>query len=207
MEFHTWLTYASAVLLLMAAPGPSQLLMLSNTLGHGFKNSRLTAFGDLTANALQMVVASAGLASILYASKYTFLFVKWFGIAYLLIMGARKILAGRRHFAAGQGVRTKSRSKLYSEGFLTSASNPKAVIFFAALFPQFINPNESVLFQLLVLGTTYLLLDGLFLTAYGVFSDWIATRFKDRLLSSLDRVSGVCLIVAAFLLGLKKVES
>ena len=72
MEFQIWLAYISSVLILMITPGPSQLLMLSNSLGNGFKRSIATVAGDLTANSFQMVVASFGLASILYASQYFF---------------------------------------------------------------------------------------------------------------------------------------
>jgi homoserine/homoserine lactone efflux protein len=206
MIVELWIAYVGTVLVLMITPGPSQLLMLSNSLGHGFRNSKFTALGDLTANAMQMILAAAGLASILYASEYTFLYIKWLGVAYLIYKGTKQILSGRHSSLASKQVQNKSRTKLYSEGFLTSASNPKAVIFFVALFPQFLSPNEPIVSQLFILGTTYLVLDGFFLSMYGIFSDWIANRFQDRLLSSLDKISGSFLIIAAILLGLKKVE-
>jgi len=206
MTVELWIAYVSTALLLMITPGPSQLLMLSNTLGHGFKNSKFTAAGDLTANTLQMILASAGLASLLYASEYTFLLIKWLGVAYLIYMGVRQIVAKRNTGLAMRHRENKSRKKLFSDGFLTSASNPKAIIFFAAFFPQFINPHESILSQLLILGSTYLALDGLFLSAYGVFSDWVAAHCRDRFLSLVDKISGSFLILAALLLGLKKVE-
>lgn len=207
MALELWIAYVSTALLLMITPGPSQLLMLSNTLGHGFRNSKFTALGDLTANTLQMVLASAGLASILYASEYTFLVIKWLGVAYLIYMGVKQVIVARNSPIATKLGQKKSRKKLYSEGFLTSASNPKAIIFFAAFFPQFINPRESILSQLFILGLTYLVLDGFFLGMYGIFSDWVAIRFKKRFLSLLDKISGSCLILAAILLGLKKVET
>ncbi|MHA2284184.1 MAG: LysE family translocator [Promethearchaeota archaeon] len=206
MAVELWIACVSTALLLMITPGPSQLLMLSNTLGHGFRNSKFTAAGDLTANALQMFLASAGLASILYASEYTFLLIKWAGVVYLIYIGVKQVVFTRNSSLANTRALNKSRKKLYSEGFLTSASNPKAIIFFVAFFPQFINPHESILSQLFILGLTYLVLDGIFLSLYGAFSDWIAMRFKNRFLSLLDKISGSCLILAAILLGLKKVE-
>jgi homoserine/homoserine lactone efflux protein len=92
MSLEIWLAYLSAVLILMITPGPSQLLMLSNSLGSGFKKSTATAAGDLTANAIQMTIASVGLASILYLSQYTFIVIKWLGVAYLVYMGVKLIL-------------------------------------------------------------------------------------------------------------------
>lgn len=93
MTFQIWLAYISAVLILMITPGPSQLLMLSNSLGSGFKRSIATVAGDLTANSFQMTIASVGLAGILYTSQYTFTIIKWMGVAYLVFMGIKKLEA------------------------------------------------------------------------------------------------------------------
>lgn len=92
------------------------------------------------------------------------------------------------------------------QGFLTSASNPKAIIFFAALFPQFLNPHQPISAQLLVLGLTYLIIDGIFLLVYGSLAEWIAERFKSQVSKNLERISGSFLIGAAILLGMKNVE-
>lgn len=205
MEFEIWLAYLSAVLILMLTPGPSQLLMLSNSLGSGFKRSMATAAGDLSANVIQMTVASAGLVSILYASQYTFIVIKWLGVAYLVYLGARLIRRTPSRKVIGEE-QPKSSKTLYMQGFITSASNPKAIIFFAALFPQFLNQQEPIVNQLLVLGITYLTIDGLFLSIYGSFADWIAKAFKSQVTHHWDRISGSFLIGAAILLGLKKID-
>ncbi len=205
MTVQVWLAYVSAVLVLMITPGPSQLLMLSNSLGNGFRKSVATMAGDLTANAIQMIVASAGLASILYASQYTFTAIKWLGVAYLIYMGVKLILR-QPSTDLVSSENGKSIKTLYTQGFVTSASNPKAIIFFAALFPQFLNPQEPVAYQLLILGMTYITIDGLFLSVYGALSGWIALKFKSRVSKNLDKISGSFLIGAAILLGLKKVE-
>ena len=205
MTTEIWLAYISAVLILMITPGPSQLLMLSNSLGSGFRRSTATAAGDLSANAIQMTVASVGLVSVLYASQYTFTVIKWLGVAYLVYMGVRLIRRTQSEKMIEQE-QTKSIKTLYMQGFITSASNPKAIIFFAALFPQFLNPNELIAGQLFILGLTYLTIDGIFLSVYGSFADWIAQRFKSQIAHNLDRISGSFLIGAAVLLGLKKVE-
>ncbi len=91
MTIETWLTYVAAVLLLMSTPGPSQLLMMSNSMANGFRRSLATAAGDLTANSLQMLAAGVGLGAIVLASERAFLAIKWLGVAYLVWMGISKI--------------------------------------------------------------------------------------------------------------------
>ena len=76
MTLETWTIYVAAVLALMITPGPSQLLMLSNSAAHGFRRSLATAVGDLTANACQMLAAGLGLAAILAATENALLIVK-----------------------------------------------------------------------------------------------------------------------------------
>ena len=91
------------------------------------------------------------------------------------------------------------------QGFLTSAANPKAVVFFAALFPQFISTEAAFWPQFLVLSATYIVMDGLFLSAYGLGAGWVAARFKGAAKVWIERVGGGFMIGAAVLLGMKAV--
>ena len=94
MNPEIWMAYIGTVLVLMITPGPSQLLMLSNSLGNGFRRSLATASGDLTANLLQMVVASLGLASLIVKAQVLFVVIKWAGVAYLIYLGIKLISSG-----------------------------------------------------------------------------------------------------------------
>ena len=205
MNLEIWMAYIVTVLVLMITPGPSQLLMLSNSLGNGFRRSLATASGDLTANLLQMVVASLGLASLIVKAQVLFVVIKWAGVAYLIYLGVKLISSGTTNNPVGS--KRSSLRKLYLQGFITSAANPKAVIFFAALFPQFINPQQPLFQQFMVLSVTYLTIDGLFLICYGT----LAEKLNDGLLPSVVRtqmnyIAGSLLIGAALLLGLKDIE-
>lgn len=190
----------------MSTPGPSHLLMLSNSLGNGFNRSLVTAAGDLSANIAQMTIASLGVASIIYSSQTFFIFIKWAGVFYLIYMGVKQF---RKRFnpsvAVSSGVRTLR--SLYWQGFMTSAANPKAIIFFAALFPQFVSPVAPAGKQFLILGVTYLFIDGCFLTVYGGFAGWIQSRFQHRVGRHMDQISGALLVVVAILLGLKEIKT
>ena len=206
MTLEIWTLYVVTVLALMSTPGPSQLLMLSNSGAHGFRRALSTAAGDLSANALQMLAAGLGLAAIIAASGAALAVIKWAGVAYLIWLGIRMI---RRAKPDDPGLNvsrpTVSLRNLWMQGFLTSAANPKAVVFFAALFPQFISSDSAFWPQFLVLSATYIALDGFFLSAYGFSASWIAARFKGTARVWIERIGGSFMIGAAVLLGLKTI--
>ena len=203
MTLETWLLYVSTVLVLMSTPGPSHLLMLSVSISNGFRRSLATAIGDLTANAIQMTLAGMGLAAVLTASQLWFTVVKWLGVAYLGWIGIRLILESFRDDPAREQMQPAPETTLWLRGFVTSAANPKAIVFFAALFPQFLDPAYPLAWQVLLLGTTYVVIDGLFLVTYGKGASWIAGRLSSRTRPWIDRVSGGCLVGTAILLGLR----
>lgn len=207
MPFETWTLYVLTVLALMSTPGPSQLLMLTNSGVHGFRRSLATASGDLTANALQMLAAGLGLAAIIAASATALAVIKWAGVAYLMWLGARMIRHAKPDDPNRQAQRHEASLKvLWLQGFLTSASNPKAVVFFAALFPQFIAADAAFWPQFLVLSATYILMDGLFLSAYGLGATWVVARFKGKARLWVERIGGGFMIGAALLLSMKSLS-
>ena len=182
MAFETWLAYVATVLLLMSTPGPSHLLMLSNSLRHGFVPATATAAGDLSANTLQILAAGFGLVGVIFASETAFSVVKWAGVASLVYVGLRLFL--RKPPVPGAAP-TVSRRKLYFQGFITSAANPKAVVFFAALFPQFIDPAAPLAFQIAILGA------GSRIELVPAGSDDLETLFgiDDQVVDALDRAN------------------
>lgn len=206
MSPDSWLVYATAVLALMSTPGPSHLLMLSNSATHGFKRSLATVAGDLTANALQMLAAGLGLAALLGAHGQALFVIKWLGVGYLIWLGVRMIHRGDVRVSSAEGPGLASLKILWLQGFVTSASNPKAIVFFAALFPQFIDPDTAFWPQLAILSVTYIVMDGTFLCAYGIASDRIAALIGGPLRAWVGRVGGGLMIGAALLLGLKTIR-
>ncbi len=206
MTIEIWTIYVATVLALMSTPGPSQLLMLSNSGAHGFRRALSTAAGDLSANALQMLAAGLGLAAIIAASGAALTIIKWAGVCYLIWLGVRMIRHARPDDPNPTTARpTVSLRNLWMQGFLTSAANPKAVVFFAALFPQFISTDGAFWMQFLILSATYIVMDGLFLSAYGISASWVAARFKGAARVWIERAGGGFMIGAAVLLGFKSI--
>ena len=205
MTIDLYLAYlATCAVFFATPPGPSQLLMISNSLRHGVRRSGWTVAGDLSANALQMLAAGLGLATLIATTDWALDAIKWAGVAYLVYVGIRTFLAEPK--SASEAETQMSARRLYLQGFLTSASNPKAVFFFAALFPQFITAGAPLAPQLMILGSTYLLIDGVILMIYGA----TATRLLARLATRgrlLNRISGSLMVAAAGLLALRSPEA
>ncbi|WP_371227742.1 LysE family translocator [Roseovarius sp. 2305UL8-3] len=200
MTAETYLIYLGVLAaFFVTPPDTSQLLIISNSLRHGLKRSMATVAGDLSANAIQMTLAAFGLTAIVAANANALVLVKWLGVAYLVWIGLKLMFSKpteRSAEAAPSG-------KLFRQGFVTSSANPYAVVFFGALFPQFIDPAAAILPQLLILGVTYLVVDGLILLLWG----WAATRTLGRVKNLtgvwINRISGALMIGAAALLGSK----
>jgi len=202
MTLDTYLLYLGVVAVFFATPpDTSQLLIVSNSLRHGLRRSLATVAGDLSANSLQMTAAAFGLTAVIGASAEALLIVKWAGVIYLAWIGLRLMLSR----TVSECPKAGRSAHLFRQGFLTSSANPYAVVFFGALFPQFIDPALPVLPQLLILGTTYLVVDGIILVLWG----WAAVRTLGRVkrLSGvwINRISGALMIAAAALLGSKDI--
>jgi len=206
MTTDTWLLYVGTVLIFMSTPGPSHLLMLAVSMSNGFHRSLATAAGDLSANAIQILLAGLGLAAMVTASRYGFTIIKWAGVSYLVWVGVRQIVASYRGKSGSQDEPVITLRQLWFRGFVTSAANPKAVVFFAALFPQFLDPQHPLIPQIAILGATYIVIDGCFLASYGKGASWIAKKLESRHRVWVERAAGASLITAAVLLGLRANE-
>jgi threonine/homoserine/homoserine lactone efflux protein len=202
----TYLIYLAAVAVFFATPpDTSQLLIISNSVRYGLRRSAYTIAGDLTANSLQMTGAAFGLAAIIATSASAFVWIKWLGVAYLVWIGLQLILAKDRPedvaaTASGQSAR------LFRQGFVTSMANPFAVVFFGALFPQFIDPMMPVLPQLLILGLTYLVVDGAILLLWGWLGLRAAAALRRFSFGLVNNICGTLMIAAAMLLASKDFE-
>lgn len=206
MPLETYLIYLTAVAVFFATPpDTSQLLIISNSMRHGLRKSIFTILGDLTANCLQMTVAAFGLAAIIATSATAFIWIKWLGVAYLIWIGLQLVLSGGQQTdTAASG--SDSALRLFKQGFITSMANPFAVVFFAALFPQFIDQTASILPQLVILGATYLVIDGAILVLWGWLGVRAATALKQFSFRMVNKICGLLMIAAAGLLAVKDFE-
>lgn len=201
MTLETYLIYLATVLVFFAhPPGPSQILFMAGSMQHGPRRAIPIMAGDLSANAIQIMIAGFGLVGLVALSAGFFTAVKWAGIVYLIYLGLRMILTAR---AAPGTPAAPKRAALFRQGFVTSAANPYAVVFFAALFPQFIDPGIAVAPQVTILGLTYLVIDGVILILMGATAARLFTLLGSRFSRWSGIVSGTGLLIAAGLLALR----
>ena len=203
--------YIGTVVVLALTPGPSVMLGSAHGMRYGAKGTLPTIAGDLSANALQMLAASVGLGAIITNSASAFTVIKWAGVGYLAWMGIDHLRRARDGIEQQNGDGARRPWSRFAQGFVTSASNPKAIVFFAALFPQFIDPSAAVLpvaVQFLILGVVYLVIDGLSVLLYagtaGRLSVWLSKKGR---VTAQRRFTGIALLGAAGLLSLKGAPS
>lgn len=205
MVIETWLYYVFAVFILTASPGPSALVCLSTGVASGFKQGALTALGSLCAITLILTLSFTGLGVVITNSEWVFNFIKWLGAAYLVYLGVKLLLSKPTQMQV-MDIEQQTSSRLYAfyvRGFLVGASNPKAILFFTALFPQFINPQVDLLGQYLVFACTFVVLELSWLLFYVYLgtksSRWIFSKDKAQW---FNRITGGVFIGAGTLLSL-----
>ncbi|GEA11209.1 LysE family translocator [Alteromonas sp. KUL49] len=208
MEFQTWLLYVIAVFVLTASPGPSVLLCMTKAVTAGFHASLRTALGSLTAILGIMTLSFTGLGIVVSSSEFVFTVIKWGGAAYLIYLGYKAFTSSEDSYqvkSVDSQLVSRAKWSLFRSGFLVGASNPKAIVFFTALFPQFISPNDSLMVQYLVFCSTFAVLELGWLVFYAYLgacsSDWILKRGRAKF---FNRLTGSTFISAGVLLSVSE---
>jgi len=183
MLLSTWVAYAAVTLVCVASPGPAVFLAISNGVKYGPKAVVCSSLGNVTGAFCVSALAMVGVGALLKASISAFFVLKLIGALYLFYLGVKQWRTKKGIFAASNDglQRTEYRGlQLYSQAVLVSATNPKAVLFFSALFPQFLSPTEAVLPQFVILTSTFMVMSFAGLVTYGVLGSrlrgWMATR-------------------------------
>ena len=191
------LVFAVTEFLLSLTPGPAVFLVVSQGMRAGFKPSLRGTLGILTGNAVYFALSALGLGALLLASATLFQAIKWLGAAYLIFVGVKMLISKSESPEADErAVMSRGSLKLFSQGLVTQLSNPKAIVFFTALLPQFVTPGDRMFEQFLILGIVSIAVELPILAAYG----WVAERggklIPERFSSLPDRIAGVFLIGA-----------
>ena len=166
MDLAVWLTYLLATIILSVTPGPGVFSSISSGLHHGIRRGIWNAVGMQAANLVYVVVVALGLGAILLASETLFTVVKWLGVAYLIYLGIVTWRAEPRGFEEDRDDTSNRIRDIFVHGFLINITNPKGIIFFAAIFPQFIDVARPQLVQYAILGATTLVTDLAIMAAY-----------------------------------------
>lgn len=200
MTLETWLAFILASLILTMTPGPSILLGVVHSLNFGVKKTVYTALGDISANFLQMILVAIGLGVIIASSELAFQIIKWFGVITLLYMGL-KMFFSKPTQINNTSCENMSKKKMFTSGFIVAAGNPKAIIFFTAFFPQFIDPQQSLFLQMSILCPTMAFLDFTWVMIYAFSANKFFDKFQSNA-SYINKFGGSALIGASGFLAM-----
>jgi threonine/homoserine/homoserine lactone efflux protein len=201
MHWTTWWVFAGMELALCLTPGPAVLYVISSGLRAGARKSIASNAGILAANAVYFLLSATGVGALLVASSNLFFAVKWIGAAYLFFIGLRALF-GKTGIVAAEGDTTGERAKvaargLFTGGFILQASNPKAIVFFTALLPQFIDPHSAIAPQVAILAVTSNVIEFCVLLGYGAAASRAsALASQPRYATWTNRIAGSLLIGA-----------
>jgi len=192
--------FVAAVTLLMLTPGPNVALIVANSVAYGPRYGFFTVAGTSSAQVVQLVLTSLGLAQLLGGMGWWFAWLRWVGVAYLLWLGIAQWRAPATALPSVVDVPAPL-SRLYTRALFVSLTNPKTLFFYAAFFPQFVSPQGPVGRQMLLLSVTFMLI------ALTIDTGWVLVAYRARgILGSSgrlrNRVSGGCLIGAGAILAL-----
>jgi len=162
VDLSSWLGFVSVALFVTFTPGPAVLMAISNSLSVGPRRAMVGSIGNATGLLAVSAATTAGLGVLLSTSAQAFLVVKLLGACYLIWLGikqwrqgARMSMAAGDAAAAAAEVAGLSRRALFLRGVMVALTNPKAILFFTALFPQFMNHPETALRDFVVLTVTF----------------------------------------------------
>jgi len=201
MDLTVWITYLLATIVLSVTPGPGVFSSISSGLHHGFRVGLWNGVGMQAANLIMVAVVSLGLGAILLASETLFTLVKWAGVAYLVYLGIVTWRSPPRVFREDRDDHETTVRGVFLRGLWVNLTNPKGIIFFAAILPQFIDIARPQAMQYFLLAATTFAVDLVVMMAYTAaaakamrtMSDPGRLRWVNRTLGGAFIAAGVAL--------------
>jgi threonine/homoserine/homoserine lactone efflux protein len=198
LDLSTLPVFILAALVLLLTPGPAVLYIVARSLDQGRVAGLVSVLSIEVGNFFHVVAAALGLSALLVSSALAFTAVKYLGAAYLVYLGLRRLLA-RDEAPSQVRVERQSLRRIFGQGVLVAALNPKTALFFLAFLPQFVQPARgAVALQFLLLGGLFVLMavvtDGLYALLAGTAGQWLKGASAMRALRAERVVVGTVYI-------------
>jgi homoserine/homoserine lactone efflux protein len=180
MALHTWLIYLLAATGLSLTPGPNSLLVLTHGALHGHRKTLFTVAGGAIGFVALIALSMLGIGAVLKASASALTMLKLLGGAYLVWLGIELWRAPAIHVRAAAAKTDTRGAALFRQGLLAAVTNPKALLFYGAFLPQFIDPGRDLLIQFVIMAATFAVVE--FIVEY------LLARLAHRIRPALERV-------------------
>ncbi|EOW6647003.1 homoserine/homoserine lactone efflux protein [Cronobacter muytjensii] len=201
MTFEWWCTYLLTTLILSLSPGSGAINTMSTAISHGYRGAAASIAGLQTGLALHIVLVGIGLGALFSRSLLAFEVLKWAGAAYLIWLGIQQWRAAGA-IDLNALAQSQPRSRLFKRAVFVNLTNPKSIVFLAALFPQFIVPHQPQMMQYVVLGVTTVVVDIIVMIGYATLATRIGGWIKGpHQMKALNRVFGSLFMLVGALLA------
>lgn len=198
MSWSTYSSYLLIVVLIVLAPGPDTMVALKNSLSGGARGGLLATSGIAVGNLVQGTAAALGLGAVIVSSQPVFTTLRWCGVVYLCYLGVQALRgAWRGQYGSlhDPGTPSVGGFRRWQEGFLSNVTNPKVLVLYLSVLPQFLDPVHGTLVDALVLAYTVGVLGALWLLLLVLFvhrvRGWLSRRAVRR---GMDAVTGTALV-------------
>ena len=197
MSIEIFIGFVLASSLILIIPGPTILLVVSQAIVHGRRSALPLVAGVVAGDFTAMTLSLIGVGSLLAASAGLFLLLKWVGALYLIYLGIRLWKEGAPGLRLAPQASTDSARTLFNASYIVTALNPKSIAFFIAFFPQFIDQSGASLFQLGVLGATFLVLAAINSAFYAIFAGQFGDFLQKERIRKLFCRGGAAALIGA----------
>jgi len=204
MEWHVWLAFFGAAIAISISPGAGAIQSMATGLTHGVRRGYWSILGLEIGLMLQLALVAIGLGAAVAGSIVAFNIIKWIGVAYLIYLAVRQWRTAAIDLREQLGKATEAgRTGLVVRGFLVNATNPKGLVFFLAVLPQFVVPTAPLLPQYLAIGATMIAVDLVVMGLYtGLAVRLLTWLHTPRQQTILNRVFSGLFAAAAVVLSL-----
>ena len=204
MTLTTWFTFFLMMTLIAYTPGPMTMFSMSSSIRHGFYRTLPGIFGGSVAYMLQMTIVYLVLGIVVQNSSIVFNAIKWVGVGYLIFLGIKNWKSSIQQIETVGNNSSIHPIKQFCLGFATGMSNPKSVLVFTVLFPQFIIP-EHYTYHFFILALSFFFIQGSSALIYALFGAKVFYWMRERNLGTLqNKLTAGFLFAAGGILSLSK---
>ncbi len=205
IDLATYLMFVAASAAIVIVPGPTVTVIIANSLRQGTSAGFLNIAGTQAGIIMMILILAAGLTTIVNMLSVLFEIVRWLGAGYLIWLGLKLWCAdGSLASPSNKDKAERSRASFFWQGFLVIWSNPKALVFFGAFIPQFVDPTAAAFPQVVLLGLTFMAVATIFDGGYALAAGRAGALLSKNNIRWLERISGTCLIGGGIWLALAR---